>query len=403
VCKNFGRKKHNMCKRRHKTFCSKVCSERNMPPKKKIKTDGEKENTVVWTDDEIQLLLETVRDFKSEQAYESIDWESIKTKYEKITENFVKNLPKEKTSEYPHIPDQFTKDKISSKIKAVRGKYRKALDSGRKSGGGRVVSFFYDLCSEIWSGSPATQSMASGVESQDSNVNETDQVDGCNELPPEVEEEDIEIENESNEAQEVVYDKDAQSTARSISNDQHSSDTTKATEPIQENESTKPMSSRQEMKNMLENRRDKKITKRLKTESDDSIFRNNLLQRMQDQDKIFNKQVDDLQQNMKQLTNTMTNTFNLMVQMFTPPPAPSTERSANQAPTHMTVPPNVHHYQTPWNAQQYQIPQNMQQYQRPPNDQYQTAIGSPDLSSTPRPGSSFSGTSNDESPVQGRW
>ena len=49
-----------------------------MPPKKKTKTDGEKENSVVWTDDEIQLLLETVRVFKSEKA--SIDWESTKNK-----------------------------------------------------------------------------------------------------------------------------------------------------------------------------------------------------------------------------------------------------------------------------------------------------------------------------------
>ena len=367
-----------------------------MPPKKKTKTDGEKENSVIWTDDEIQLLLETVRDFKSEKAYKSIDWESIKTKYEKITENFVKNLPKEKTNEYPHNPEQFTKDKISSKVKAVRCKYRKALDSGRKSGGGRVVAFFYDLCSEIWSGSPAKQSMASGVETQDSYVNETDQVDAYNELPLEVEEEEhIEIENESNEAHEVL-DKEDESTAIA-SNDQLSNDTTKAMEPIQGSESTKPLSSRQEMKNMLENRRDKKITKRLKKESDDSIFRNNLLQRMQFQDEIFNKQVDDLQQNMKQLTNTMTNTFNLMVQMLVPPSAPSMERNAYQTPTHVTVPPNVHHYQTPRNAQLYQIPQNMQQYQMSPNDQYQTSIGPPDLSSTPCPGSSFSGTSNDES------
>ena len=110
-----------------------------MPPKKKIKTN---ENAVVvWTDDEIQLLLETVREFKAEKAYESIDWESIKTKYDKITENFLKNLPREKSTEYPHNPDQFSRDKIASKIKGIRAKYRKSLDSGRKSGGGRVVAF----------------------------------------------------------------------------------------------------------------------------------------------------------------------------------------------------------------------------------------------------------------------
>ena len=50
-------------------------------------------------------------------------------------------------------------------IKAVRGNYRKAVDTGRQSDGGRVVATFYELCQEIWAGSPATESIASGVES----------------------------------------------------------------------------------------------------------------------------------------------------------------------------------------------------------------------------------------------
>ena len=35
-----------------------------------------------------------------------------------------------------------------AKIKALRLKYRVALDSGRKSGGGGVVAQFYDTCSK---------------------------------------------------------------------------------------------------------------------------------------------------------------------------------------------------------------------------------------------------------------
>ena len=30
-----------------------------------------------WTDDEVQLLLETARDFRAKKAYEVVDWESI--------------------------------------------------------------------------------------------------------------------------------------------------------------------------------------------------------------------------------------------------------------------------------------------------------------------------------------
>ena len=35
-----------------------------------------------WTDDEVQLLLETTRDFKAKKVYAGVDWESMKDKYE---------------------------------------------------------------------------------------------------------------------------------------------------------------------------------------------------------------------------------------------------------------------------------------------------------------------------------
>ena len=35
--------------------------------------------------------------------------------------------------------------------------FRKAVDSGKKSGGGRVVFVMYDKCHEIWGGSPAAE------------------------------------------------------------------------------------------------------------------------------------------------------------------------------------------------------------------------------------------------------
>ena len=53
-----------------------------MPPKKKVCVEDSK--NMVWTDDEVQLLLETVILFKSKKSYEGIDWESVKEKYELI-------------------------------------------------------------------------------------------------------------------------------------------------------------------------------------------------------------------------------------------------------------------------------------------------------------------------------
>ena len=62
----------------------------------------------------------------------------------------------------------FHQKSIASKIKQIRANYQKALDVGRQSGGGRIVATFYDLCSEIWSGSLATESIQAGLETVES-------------------------------------------------------------------------------------------------------------------------------------------------------------------------------------------------------------------------------------------
>ena len=49
-------------------------------------------------------------------------------------------------------------------------KYRKTLDTGRQSGSGRVVATFYDLCSQIWSGSPAAGSINGGMDNANNNA-----------------------------------------------------------------------------------------------------------------------------------------------------------------------------------------------------------------------------------------
>ena len=79
------------------------------------------------------------------------------------------NLPKETGSEEcAHSTDFFTRERIVSKIKQIRAKYWKALDARRQSGGGRIAATFYDLCSEIWSGSPAMGSIQAGLKNVES-------------------------------------------------------------------------------------------------------------------------------------------------------------------------------------------------------------------------------------------
>ncbi|KAL2093098.1 hypothetical protein ACEWY4_010410 [Coilia grayii] len=69
--------------------------------------------------------------------------------------------------DFPHDPSSITKIQIAAKLKAVRNKYRHDVDAGRRSGHGRVVLIFFELCTEIWGGSPAMTALPSGFETGD--------------------------------------------------------------------------------------------------------------------------------------------------------------------------------------------------------------------------------------------
>ena len=117
-----------------------------------------------WTDAEVELLLEAVKVFANQCQFEGKDWESIKSKYERIKEIFTERYPKDAGTvdcDYPKSSalSTFTKERIASKLKYIKRKYRRAVDSGRKSGGGKSVMSFFHLCKDIWAGSPSTNSI----------------------------------------------------------------------------------------------------------------------------------------------------------------------------------------------------------------------------------------------------
>ena len=69
-----------------------------------------------------------------------------------------------KLIEIERLENELTKLILTSKMKAIRSKFWAAIDSGRKSGHGRVVLLFFDKCQDIWGGSPATTTLSSGIE-----------------------------------------------------------------------------------------------------------------------------------------------------------------------------------------------------------------------------------------------
>ncbi|XP_063060615.1 uncharacterized protein LOC134453794 [Engraulis encrasicolus] len=128
---------------------------------------AKKNESLVWTDDEVELLLRVTLEYKTTRYQENVDWESCQSKYQDIGNAFRDRYPRDAApagKEFPHEPSTITKAQITAKLKAVRNKYRHAVDSGRQSGHGLI---FFELCHEIWGGTPATTGISSGFESGD--------------------------------------------------------------------------------------------------------------------------------------------------------------------------------------------------------------------------------------------
>ena len=78
----------------------------------------------------MELLLNVTHQFKVQQLTEGISWELVKSKYTDIlallknellaTEEEAAQLVKD----YPHTKDEVTKEILTTKLKAIRNKYR---------------------------------------------------------------------------------------------------------------------------------------------------------------------------------------------------------------------------------------------------------------------------------------
>lgn len=136
-------------------------------------------DTYKWTDDEVELLLTVTKEYKTKQITKGIDWESCVDKYGKILEAYSAHYPWPEDApaigkDFPHKKDELTKSVLTSKLKAIRSKCRQAVDNGR-SGHGRVMMIFYEHCSEIWGGSPATAAMTDGLEPSENHEESSNQ------------------------------------------------------------------------------------------------------------------------------------------------------------------------------------------------------------------------------------
>ena len=99
-----------------------------------------------------------MRSNKSKCEYEGLNWESVRPKYEHIKsifiERYTSNVDEENNGNKQQFPrigiaETIGKERIGAKVKKIRTNYKKAVDAGLQSGGGRVVLTFYNLCKKI--------------------------------------------------------------------------------------------------------------------------------------------------------------------------------------------------------------------------------------------------------------
>ena len=96
----------------------------------------------------------------------------MKSKYNDVHAGFLAAIPAAEAlstslKDFPHDKGVITKQVVTSKLKAARMKFCQAIDSGRRSSHGRAVLLYFELCEQLWGGSPATEQIASGLESAD--------------------------------------------------------------------------------------------------------------------------------------------------------------------------------------------------------------------------------------------
>ena len=134
-----------------------------------------------WTEKEIKLLLDSLKEYKAEKLKVGIDFESVKEKWEDVLGIFLRSYPA-KSKEFPrdHPKQIFTKDRMAQKAKRIRQNFRKAVDAGKRSGGGRIVTEFFDICEEIWAGCAGTEPVEGAIESSQVGDPECEEID---ELP----------------------------------------------------------------------------------------------------------------------------------------------------------------------------------------------------------------------------
>ena len=234
-----------------------------------------------WTDDELQLLLEASLDFKSKCEFQGESWESKRSKYENILDIMLKQYPEDQ-ERYPN-KEKLNKDQVAAKLKTIRTGYRKACDNGWKNDGGRIVFTFYGLCKILWGGSPAVTSLSNAIGSplQDQLSSTT----FVNKFPDDL-----------SPVQPASFEGEEEEFEESVETNTSSEEVTKQREKVSE---------------MLKNRKDKKVTSRIRTD-------NQLLQLTREDIACKKQMLEKIEKSYNELRNKLANLNQVKCKILVP-------------------------------------------------------------------------------------
>ena len=288
----------------------------------KKKATGKESEHFTWTDDEVELLLKVTNEFKVKKAASNIDWESVQSKYSDITNELKEQLPSTPEErgaantmgkDYPHKPGDITKIIVTTKLKAIRTKYRQAVDNGRRSGHGRVVLLFFELCEQIWGGSPATATIPCGIESGEIQAEEQ-------ELPQDSDTASVSLSPDTGDA--IGGDPNSpEFEGGEESSDLSDRPSTSTTSSSLKGNSTKER--RELLNSKLSNYKQEKLKRKLPVDSqllsiaqEDSKMKKQMLEQMEGMDKEYCNSMKSLSQNIEKLTESITSGFALFSQVL---------------------------------------------------------------------------------------
>ena len=267
-----------------------------------------------------------------------------RSKYESICELLLERYPEDVTT-YQN-KDQINKDRVAAKLKMIRAGFRKAVDAGKRSGGGRVVFTFFNLCESLWGGSPAVKSISNSIDTSTDRENPDDQ-HSENEDDNEALDGDsfnssgnnLATTSQNNKSNEGALDRNA-AAVLSDSEDLSESTSSDATAKRRKNVS-----------HMLKNRKDQKLSSALSSEAqylqlfkEDIALKRKLLEKMEKSDEDFKNSLASINNVMQSIGTAVQQSVGILAQTMTPPPInqmmrdfyPQYNSSQNQKPPEET-------------------------------------------------------------------